>query len=510
MDDARIKVLLIDDHRPFFTLLRALLTSGRLRASVEWVGSYQEGLDEIIHNRHDVYLIDYYLGDGSGTDLVRTARLRGNDAPMIVLTGSVEEEIDMEALDAGATDYLFKGNLDARLLERSIRYALERKRMVDALRESNERYRLIVETSQEGISVTGSDGNLVFANARLAELLGTTVAELENGSLLAYVDEPERLTLLEKMERRRLGIVEQYELAFRRRDGRKIWTLVSANPVRDAVGNYIGSLGMITDITGRHHAEQALKEANERLEMRVADRTHELRRALEKLEQTHVAKCHFFADASHDLRTPLTVVRAELDLLRRREALTATVDESLTTIADQIRRLDLLANDLLLLARLESGGRIDQRMIRLDELLLDCIESLGQMAREKAIAWSVDIADPIEYECQPHAIERAIFNILENALKYSPDTSTIAVVLATEEHQARITIADNGPGITPADVPHVFDRFYRSDRTRHMAGTGLGLSIVKAVVEAHNGAVALESTPEGGTTVHLMLPFMPN
>lgn len=508
MVESPVKILLIDDHRPFFTLTRALLAASKLNVDLEWAGTFQEGLDKIIQSRHDAYLIDYSLGEGTGVEIVRHARAHGNDAPMIILTGRVDEEIDMEALDAGASDYLSKGRLEGRLLERSIRYALEQKRMTDALRESNERYRHIVETAQEGILVADLNGVVAFANARIGELLGIPSEAMVGRPLGDFTDEEGRRVMAEKFERRRRGIVECYDFKYIHASGSPIWTIISASPIRDSTGTIVATLGMVADITDRHHAQEALREANDRLEHRVRERTAELSAALEQLEETHGAQRQFFIDASHDLRTPLTVIRVELDILLRRAKLNSVIAESLSSIGDQVRRLDLLANDLLLMARLESGtSSEDLRVVRLDELLLDCIESLGPMAKEKEIAWDIDIADPVEFHCYPHAIERAIFNILENAIKYSPDASTIGVVLDEQDQAAKITVADNGTGIMAQDVPYVFERFFRGNRTRHMAGTGLGLSIVKAIVEAHSGNVALESQPETGTTVHLSLPL---
>lgn len=507
MVEAPIKVLLIDDHRPFFTLTRALLQTSRLRADVDWVDTYGGGLDEMLRSRHDVYLVDYYLGEGIGTDIVRQARRCGNDAPMIVLTGRTDDEIDLEALEAGATDYIPKGRMDGRSLERSIRYALERKRMTDALRESNDRYRHIVETSQEGIIVIDDQHRTTFANQRMAQLLGTSLDELMSRSITEFTDDGGRRMLRTKLALRRMGLAEQYDFRFVRADGASIWAIVSANPIRDNRGSFMGTLAMVTDITARHRAEDALMEANDRLEQRVRERTVELREALEQLEKSHDSQRQFFVDASHDLRTPLTVILAELDLLRRRRELSLEVSDSLGQIATQVRRLDLLANDLLLLARIESGANEGElRIARLDELLLQCIESLSSMAKEKGIAWQIVIEEPVELRCQPHAVERAIYNVLENAIKYSHEEGTIRVALEAGTKEARIVISDNGPGITAADVPRVFDRFYRGNSVRNVKGSGLGLSIVKAIVEAHGGDVTLESEPASGTTVRIAIP----
>jgi diguanylate cyclase (GGDEF)-like protein/PAS domain S-box-containing protein len=177
MDSRLIRVLLVDDDEDDYVMTRDLLAElGRGAFSLDWVSSYEEALGAVSRDEHDVYLLDYRLGAHSGLDLLREAGAAGRGAPMILLTGQGGDEVDAEAMRAGAADYLVKHRLEAPLLGRSIRYAVERARALRALRESEERYHRLVELSPDAILVH-VDGRVVFVNGAGVRLLGAETGE---------------------------------------------------------------------------------------------------------------------------------------------------------------------------------------------------------------------------------------------------------------------------------------------------------------------------------------------
>jgi PAS domain S-box-containing protein len=385
----------------------------------------------------------------------------------------------------------------------------ERKRADEAVRSSEEKFRRIVETAQEGIWMVDADDRTTFVNARMAAILGQPAGDLLGRTVEELVPAFEVRAMHDRMERRRRGISEHYELELERPDGERLWTLVAANPVFDHDRTYRGSLAMVTDITARRRAELALLDANDRLELRVQERTAELAATMQQLEKAHQAQKRFVADASHDLRTPLTVVRAELDLLLAARTHDEATRQSIERAVSEIRRLDRLASDLLALATIDSpdaGG--ERHAARLDELLLESISNLTPIARERGITWNIVIDDAVETTCNREALLRALANVLENALKYSPRDTAVDVRFGRIDDEARIVVADSGIGIAPEDLPRIYDRFYRSDAARSTPGTGLGLPIVKSVVEAHGGSITIDSTQGSGTTVTIMLPIV--
>ncbi|MBC8100312.1 MAG: response regulator, partial [Armatimonadetes bacterium] len=186
MTSNTIRVLLIDDDRNYFTLTSRMLARTQQDFEVEWVDSYDAALQKLRDGQHQVYLIDYHLGERSGLDLLRAAVLEGITAPMIVMTGQGEHDVDMQAIKAGAADYVDKTELKPALLQRAIRYALERNRFIKAVYEGEERYRNLLEEASDGIIITDSGGNLILVNARAREMLGYSVLaskERQNGTL---------------------------------------------------------------------------------------------------------------------------------------------------------------------------------------------------------------------------------------------------------------------------------------------------------------------------------------
>jgi diguanylate cyclase (GGDEF)-like protein/PAS domain S-box-containing protein len=172
MDTSTIKVLLVDDDEDDYVMTRDMLAElGRGAFLLDWVSTYEEARAAVCGGAHDVYLLDYRLGERSGLDLLREAGGEGRFAPMILLTGQGGDEVDAEAMRAGAADYLVKGKLDAPLLGRSLRYAVERARALRALRESEERYHRLVELSPDAIFVHAG-GEVVFVNGAGVKLLG--------------------------------------------------------------------------------------------------------------------------------------------------------------------------------------------------------------------------------------------------------------------------------------------------------------------------------------------------
>ncbi|HVZ40422.1 MAG TPA: ATP-binding protein [Candidatus Kapabacteria bacterium] len=227
-----------------------------------------------------------------------------------------------------------------------------------------------------------------------------------------------------------------------------------------------------------------------------------------RIEETFNAQRRFVADASHDLRTPLMVIQTKLDRLLRLSDLTEPVRDDLRHCQSEVEHLARIASDLLVLARAESHQlQLAHDRNRLDELLMECVEKMSSIAHDRQIGLRLDIDDPVLVVCDRPMLQRVLMNILDNAIAYSPDNGTIAVHLAEQEGVARLTVTDDGPGIPAEDLPHIFDRFYRSDRTRTTRGSGLGLAIAKTIIEAHGGTVAITSELGSGTSVIVTLPL---
>jgi two-component system sensor histidine kinase MprB len=220
---------------------------------------------------------------------------------------------------------------------------------------------------------------------------------------------------------------------------------------------------------------------------------------LAALERSLGAQRQLVADASHELRTPITSIRTNSELLTGPVPLPDDdADRAIADIEEQSRELSALVEELLDLARAtEPAGAAAP--VDLDRIVEDAVER----ARPRAGNVDLDLAsEPTRIVGTPGPLARAVANLLDNAIKWSPPGGRVQVRLA----RGLLSVADEGPGVAEADLPHVFERFYRAPDAREMPGSGLGLAIVKKVAEEHSGEVAISSPAGGGTLVTMRLP----
>jgi two-component system OmpR family sensor kinase len=242
---------------------------------------------------------------------------------------------------------------------------------------------------------------------------------------------------------------------------------------------------------------------------------------LERIDRLFRTQKRFIGDVSHELRTPLTVIRGNLDIVRRSEAVAPAgaarrqpaagpreelLEESLAAIEQETDRMARLINDLLLLAQADAGVPIRREIVEVDRLLLDVY------AQEQALADGIDFelteVDSGHVTGDPDRLRQLLLNLVDNAIKYTPAGGRVALALTRENGWVRVDVADTGVGIPPDDLPHIFDRFYRVEKTRSRkhGGTGLGLSIARWIADAHGGHIDVESEMGEGTTFTIWLP----
>jgi two-component system sensor histidine kinase MprB len=221
------------------------------------------------------------------------------------------------------------------------------------------------------------------------------------------------------------------------------------------------------------------------------------------LEASRDAQRQLVADASHELRTPLTSIRANVELLERaRDLPPPERAEVLASVRGQLEDLTILVGDLVDLARPGDRPEDAPEALRLDELVRD---ALARALRHAAATTTFVVhSEPCVVLASRARLARAVGNLLDNAVKWSPPGQPIEVSVRAGE----VVVRDHGPGIAEADLPHVFDRFYRAPAARGLPGSGLGLAIVKQVAEAHSGTVVAEQAPDGGARLRLALPLL--
>ncbi len=234
-----------------------------------------------------------------------------------------------------------------------------------------------------------------------------------------------------------------------------------------------------------------------------------LERSMSALDASVHAQRQLVADASHELRTPVTSLRTNIEILQHAGDMDVSERELLLgDVVDQIEELTLLMNDLIDLARGEEQN-VGAEDVRLDMVVGDALERARRNSPTTPLQTTLE---PVLLSGVAPRLERAVVNLIDNAVKYSPEGEPVEIVLAYRRLPgssiggAELTVHDHGPGIPAEDLPHVFDRFYRGAEARGRPGSGLGLAIVKQVVGQHGGTVAAESAPGGGTLMRVTLP----
>ncbi len=270
-----------------------------------------------------------------------------------------------------------------------------------------------------------------------------------------------------------------------------------AQPIQ-AMRNFAGQIG------SGHLGEKL----NIQQEDELGQLATELNRMSERLASLDKERRAFLASVSHELRTPVSNVLVTVEALKNGASEEIELrDRFIQTVEDETKRLSRLIHDLLDLGRLEAGvAPLEKQPINLHNLLNRAVRAMESRMRSKGMSSDLNVAD-VKLQGDPERLLQAFLNILDNAVKHSGPDSTVFIQGRTQNGHAIVTIRDQGPGIGPAELPHIFEQFYTGDPSRQGSSTGLGLAIARRIVEAHAGTITVSSTPGRGATFQIRLPF---
>ncbi len=372
-----------------------------------------------------------------------------------------------------------------------VRDISERKRTEQALQKAEERYRVIVTTAVEGIWVLDQDHRTIFVNAQMAKILGYEPHEMIGHPVDDFLLEEDRIAHHQSMKYRRKGLSERYERRFLRKDGKTRFMLVSGAPLSDEQIGFAGSFAMFSDITYLKNAES------------------EMRTLKDEAESASKLKSEILDVAAHELRTPLTSLKLQAQMFDRsvKEGKQLLPRQS-EQLLQQVRRLAALIDNLIDASHLEHGVfPLKLTRINLVPILQGIIDDFKLRAPKRQVTLEAP-KQPVNLIIDPIRIGQVLSNILENALKYTPDDSPIEVKVTANPEDVVTSVTDHGPGIPKDQQPSLFSRFYRvqSETTAKKPGLGLGLYICREIMDFHGGTIEVESTLGVGTTFLFTLP----
>lgn len=285
-----------------------------------------------------------------------------------------------------------------------------------------------------------------------------------------------------------------------------------ATPLFNKLNKIEGVIIMIKDNTETILAQKKLEYLNTNLEKKVKLRTNELNSANKELNKVLSLKSKFLSDASHELRTPLTIIRGNLDLIKNEFNLKnkKTLQAELCIIEKEVEAIASILSDLTTLSNADANQiGINFEKVQLYYLLNTITKSLSVVANKKTVKINLNCKQKIEILGDELKLEKLFLNIIHNAIKYNKKNGVININIEKDKKFVKICIQDTGIGIPKKDIPYIFERFYRVDKSRSkkIGGTGLGLSICKWVIDIHKGSIKVESVINKGSNFIITLPL---
>ncbi|MDC0712283.1 response regulator [Stigmatella sp. ncwal1] len=488
-----MSVLLVEDDEDDFLLVRdALRAMGSGRVTLDWVREADPALSALAAGRHDVCLLDYQLGAHTGLELLEQARCQGWHTPIILLTGmTAGGEVDHQAQQAGAADFLAKSELTPVLLERSIRYAIQHARTLEALRRSQASFRELIERQPDGITVL-SAGRAVYANPAMARLGGVSQEALLGQTLDALMVQllgaeewPRLRASLEGVD----GLVAPREARLLRPSGEAIPVELARLPV--VFDGLPCSMWIARDLTERKLLQSRLMLAERMASLGMVAGT-----------------------VAHDINNPLSYVLANLhhletDVLPRLPLAEGERTEVRTLLAD-IRHGAQSSRDIIQQLRVFSHGDKEGRLepVEVHRVLESSLRMVQHTLRQRARLVR-EYTQPLLVMANEGKLGQVFMNLLINAAEAIPEGAVEhhEIRLVTKVHAGEVVIEfhDTGAGISPERRARVFEPFFT--RTPSGVDTGLSLSVCRSIVTGLGGRMELESELGRGSLFRLFLPI---
>jgi len=494
-----LRLLMVEDSEADAELILRELSRGGYAVTSERVQTEAALAGALSRQEWDLVLSDYTMPHFSASGALATLEASGLDLPLIIVSGTIGEETAVAALHAGAGDFVLKDRLSRLIpaIERELRECrvrAARQRAELALRESEARYRRIIETTNEGVWLLDADSKTTFVNGRMGALLGYSPDELMDRPVLDFVAEESRAVITQSLGRRReQSAGGQIEARLRRKDGADLWVLFDSTPIFEADERPAGALAMVTDVSQRRQLEEQLHQA-------------------QKIE----AIGNLAGGVAHDFSNLLTVILSYTSMVIESLGPHDPIRPDLVEVHRAGERAKGLTQQLLAFSRQQL---LEPRTLDLNQVILG-LERMLRPLLSASVEMSLLPSPSLGKVCADLGqIERIVVNLVVNARDAMPQGGKMTIetgnvdldaAYAAIHHQVTpgpyvmFAVTDTGSGMSAATQARIFEPFFTTKDPGE--GTGLGLSTVFGIVKQSGGHIGVYSEPGMGTTFTVYLP----
>lgn len=471
------RILIIDDDEDdFFITSEYIKSIPGQTFKIEWRKNYKEGMAALLEKTHDLYFVDYLLGAKSGVDFLKEAMSHHCEEPIVLLTGKGNYDVDIQATQFGAVDYLVKTDLTTEKLERCIRYALGRADTLKALRSNERKYRSIFEKSKDVVFVTDRSLDFKEVNTAIQVQLGYSTAEILEKNLCDLIEQPAQKSFLQHAMLS-LTEVNDWEVTLIGKSGeKKIYILTLTIDDMDKQDSYVQ--GILHDITNLKKEEKATLQA-------------------EKL----AAAGRLVRTIAHEVRNPLNNITLSVEQMQH-----DIKDESMQLYMNIIQRNGKRINDLiseLLNTSRPSDNTLEKQALQniIDDVISASIDRLTLKKIKLKLSYP---NEEQEIMADREKLKLALLNIVINAIEAMEEqVGELSVSVLQRNNNVLLVISDNGSGISEENISRLFEPYFTQKRN----GVGLGLTFTLNILQAHKGNIEVTSQLGKGTSFTITFPL---
>ena len=471
------RILIVDDDEDDFIITGEYIQSIPGNSfKIEWCKNYNDGLKHLLACDYDLYFVDYRLGAKSGVDFLKEALAHNCQEPIVLLTGKGNYEVDIQAMQFGAVDYLIKTELTVEKMERCIRYALERAATLKALKTNERKYRSIFEKSKDVVFVTDSQLDFKDVNNAIKNLLGYEKEEVMKMNLCDLIDQAQQKKFLQQAIQHRHA-VNDWEVVLNTKDDEKKFCMLSVTlEDSDIADGYVQ--GIIHDITNLKKVEKATLQG-------------------EKL----AAAGRLVRTIAHEVRNPLNNITLSVEQMQQ-----DIKDEGMQLYMNIIQRNGKRISDLI--SELLNTSRPSENTLEkqtLQNILDDVIAASIDRLTLKHIKLQVSYPNTMqEVMADREKLKLALLNIVINAIEAMEEqVGQLSIAIQHANNNVLLIISDNGCGISEESVSRLFEPYFTQKRN----GVGLGLTFTLNIIQAHKGNIEVSSKQGEGTTFTITFPL---